>query len=162
LARPNPGCGPITAGVRNTMRSRVPCSTSVDILEKSASSPLECQQKTGQASVYPNGLMTMTLWKMHEDLRRRGGRGAAPEAADSQTTVRCGVRPGGPGELNLIGLPMTAFAPPLSISQGRPVVDRTGLSGPDDIQLARADPLPGIWSRGPSPFPTAARRYLPP
>jgi uncharacterized protein (TIGR03435 family) len=74
----------------------------------------------------------------------RGAGGTAPAAAEAQTAVRCGVRPVGPGEINVIGMPVSALASVLSIMQGRTVVDRTGLKGPYDSQLVFApDPLPG-------------------
>src|SRR6185436_5217416 len=47
FASPNPCCGPIASSVRNTMRSSVPCSTSVDILDECVTVHLECQQETG-------------------------------------------------------------------------------------------------------------------
>jgi uncharacterized protein (TIGR03435 family) len=55
---------------------------------------------------------------------------------------RCGVRPGSPGEVNLIGVQLGAFAAMLSITQGRPVVDGTALTGTYDIQLSIAADTP--------------------
>jgi uncharacterized protein (TIGR03435 family) len=46
---------------------------------------------------------------------------------------------------------VSEFASILSITQGRPVVDRTGLSGPYDIQLLFApDPIPGRGADAPA------------
>ena len=66
------------------------------------------------------------------------GRVGTPAASDATPAQRCGVRPGRPGELNLVGVQIGAFASMLSITQGRPVVDGSGLTGAYDIQLAFA------------------------
>lgn len=72
-----------------------------------------------------------------------GGRGRGDSAAVSDATApRCGVGPGGPGEIHLTGFRINAFASILSIMQGRPVVDGTGLAGPYDIQLTYAPDTP--------------------
>jgi uncharacterized protein (TIGR03435 family) len=77
----------------------------------------------------------------------RGGRGSqAPDASapGTSTNEECGVRPGGPGELNLRGRPLEFFASLLSVTQQRPVIDSTGLTGSYDIHLLFApDPMPG-------------------
>jgi uncharacterized protein (TIGR03435 family) len=64
-----------------------------------------------------------------------------PSAADC-AAQRCGVRPGGPGEVNLTGVQISAFAAMLSITQGRTVVDGTALTGTYDIQLTFAPDTP--------------------
>ena len=77
----------------------------------------------------------------------RGRRGSqAPDASAPGTSANeeCGVRPGGPGELNLRGRPLEFFASLLSVTQQRPVIDSTGLTGSYDIHLLFApDPIPG-------------------
>ena len=56
----------------------------------------------------------------------------------------CGRRPGGPGEFSFAGVPIDLFASIRSLSQGRPVIDRTGLAGIYDIRLLFApDTIPG-------------------
>ena len=60
-----------------------------------------------------------------------------PSTADC-AAQRCGVRPGGPGDVNLTGVQIGAFAAMLSITQGRSVVDGTDLTGMYDIHLAFA------------------------
>jgi uncharacterized protein (TIGR03435 family) len=73
----------------------------------------------------------------------RGRTGQPPAAVDATTQEGCGVRPGGPGELNLAGLAMERFASMLSVMQQRPVIDGTGLTGTYDIHLLFApDPMP--------------------
>ncbi len=59
------------------------------------------------------------------------GRGAQP----NPEAVPCGVRPGGPGRISLIGIPMAQLAPLVSVAVGRPVVDRTGITGIYDIEI---------------------------
>jgi uncharacterized protein (TIGR03435 family) len=58
------------------------------------------------------------------------------------TAQRCGARPGGPGDINLTGVQMSAFAAMLSITQGRTVVDATALTGSYDIHLMFAPDAP--------------------
>jgi len=60
-----------------------------------------------------------------------------PSTADC-VAQRCGARPGAPGDVNLTGVQMGAFASMLSITQGRSVVDGTGLTGVYDIHLTFA------------------------
>jgi len=79
------------------------------------------------------------------DGQRSGG--DAPPAAPVNPLadlLRCGLRPGGPGEVNIVGIPLSLVSAFLSITQGRPVVDATGLKGAYDIHLSWApDPIPG-------------------
>jgi len=85
----------------------------------------------------------------------RLGPSLKPSTADC-AAERCGVRPGGPGEVNLVGAQMAAFGSILSITQGRPVVDGSGLTGSYDIQLSFApDTLNG---RGADAAPVAEVR----
>jgi uncharacterized protein (TIGR03435 family) len=74
----------------------------------------------------------------------RGGRGAAaPAAPDTPPAPDCGLR-SGPGEINVRGVGIGQLAAFLSIAQGRPVVDNTGLTGNYDFHLMFApDPIPG-------------------
>jgi uncharacterized protein (TIGR03435 family) len=75
---------------------------------------------------------------------RRGGGPPAPPP-----NPEC-VQRTGPGEVELKGFPLSTFVALLSLSQGRPVVDRTGLMGNFDIHLTFAPvPLPG---RAPDPI----------
>jgi len=60
-----------------------------------------------------------------------------PSTADC-AAQRCGARTVAPGDVNLTGVQMGAFAAMLSITQGRSVVDGTGLTGMYDIHLAFA------------------------
>jgi uncharacterized protein (TIGR03435 family) len=75
----------------------------------------------------------------------RGGRtGQPPAGSDPPTNEGCGVRPGGPGELNLVGLRLELFASLLSVMQQRPITDSTELTGAYDIHLLFApEPMPG-------------------
>ena len=66
---------------------------------------------------------------------------------------RCGARPGGPGEVNLAGVQMSAFAAMLSITQGRTVVDGTALTGTYDIQLTFAPDTPAGRGADAPPVP---------
>ena len=59
------------------------------------------------------------------------GRGAAP----TPDAVACGPRPGGPGRILLVGIPMAQLAPLISVVVQRPVVDRTGIEGLYDVEL---------------------------
>lgn len=76
-----------------------------------------------------------------------------PSAADCATAQRCGVRSGGPGEVNLTGFQISAFAALLSVTQGRPVVDGTALTGTYDIQLTFAPDLPVVRGADAAPVP---------
>jgi uncharacterized protein (TIGR03435 family) len=80
------------------------------------------------------------------------GRGAAPPpapAADAPPTPPCGLVGSGPGEITVAGINMETFVGFLSITQGRPIVDNTNLTGAYDIHIQFApDPLPG---RDPEP-----------
>jgi len=81
----------------------------------------------------------------------RGRRGVPSAASDSSTTARCGVRSAGPGEIKLTGISMSRLASVLSATQGRPVVDRTGLTEPYDVELVFApDPIPGRGGETPA------------
>jgi len=81
------------------------------------------------------------------------GRGDGGTTTDGAATIRCGIRPGGPGELHLTGVRLAAFASMLSISQGRPVVDGTGLAGTFDIELSFAPEGPFAGRGGDAPVP---------
>jgi uncharacterized protein (TIGR03435 family) len=74
---------------------------------------------------------------------RPGVAPAAPAAdsANSPQTVVCGVRPGGPGRVMLVGVPMNLLASALSLPVGRTVFDKTGLTGLYDVELT-FDPQP--------------------
>jgi uncharacterized protein (TIGR03435 family) len=63
------------------------------------------------------------------------GRGAPPPADGAPPPVPCGPRPGGPGRLMIVGMPMAQLAPMLSIVVGRTVVEKTGLTERYDIEL---------------------------
>ena len=60
----------------------------------------------------------------------------APAGAANPDAVPCGIRPGGAGRISLVGIPMGQLAPLISLVVGRPVVDRTGISGLYDIEMA--------------------------
>jgi uncharacterized protein (TIGR03435 family) len=79
----------------------------------------------------------------------RGGRGAAnPDAPAAPPAADCGLR-SGPGEIDVRGVSIDQLTAFLSIAQGRPVVDNTGLTGNYDFHLMFApDPFPG---RAPDP-----------
>jgi len=66
-----------------------------------------------------------------------GGGALTPEPAGAANpdAVPCGVRPAGAGRISLVGIPMGQLAPLISIVAGRPVVDRTGITGLYDIDL---------------------------
>jgi uncharacterized protein (TIGR03435 family) len=79
-----------------------------------------------------------------------GRGGEAQGGAGSPAAEGCGSRPAGPGEFNFASVPIDLFASILSLSQGRPVIDRTGLAGNYDIRLMFApDPISG---REPDPL----------
>jgi uncharacterized protein (TIGR03435 family) len=82
----------------------------------------------------------------------RGGRIATP--VSPAPTPMCGPRPGGPGRLILEGSPMEQFANLLARAAGRTVVDKTGLSGRYDIDLAYA-PEPAAAGSNAAPDPDA-------
>jgi uncharacterized protein (TIGR03435 family) len=66
-----------------------------------------------------------------------GGRPAEPAepAATAPQAVQCGVRPGGPGRVVLVGVNLSLLASALSLPMGRTVFDRTGLTGLYDVEL---------------------------
>lgn len=67
-----------------------------------------------------------------------------PQANGRAASDGCGLRPGGPGELSFLGGPMAGLVTFLTMSQGRPVIDRAELAGNFDIHLSFApDPIPG-------------------
>jgi uncharacterized protein (TIGR03435 family) len=69
------------------------------------------------------------------------GRGAGPAA--EPPNPECTFRTG-PGEIEIPGAPIGSLVSFLSLTQQKPVVDRTGLTGTFDIHLVFAgDPLPG-------------------
>jgi uncharacterized protein (TIGR03435 family) len=73
---------------------------------------------------------------------RRGAPSPAPGAAGP--SPECGVLGSGPGEIHLGGINMATFAGFLSITQGRPIVDQTNLTGVYDIHFLFApEPFPG-------------------
>lgn len=94
---------------------------------------------------------------------------AAAPATNSQGEAAplCGARPGGPGKINLVGMPMQTFASVLSLLVGRTVADKTGLTGRYDIELSYTPDQPapaGLAAipadpNGPSIF-TAVREQL--
>jgi len=83
------------------------------------------------------------------------GRGAPPPADGASPAVPCGPRPGGPGRLVIVGMPLAQLAPILSLMVGRTVVDKTGLTERYDIELTFTPdrPLPGPDGT-PAPAPT--------
>jgi len=64
-----------------------------------------------------------------------GGRGGLSSIVPDASAAGCGLRSSGPGELDFVGVPITTLTSLLSLSQGRPVIDRTGLTGNYDIHL---------------------------
>ena len=71
--------------------------------------------------------------------------------AQGRGNARCGVRSTGPGNIKLTGIPMSQLAAVLSVTQGRPVVDRTGLTEPYDVELVFApEPIPGRGGETPT------------
>lgn len=62
----------------------------------------------------------------------------APAGASNPDAVPCGVRPAGAGRIQLVGIPMGQLAPLVSLVVGRPVVDKTGITGLYDIELTFA------------------------
>jgi uncharacterized protein (TIGR03435 family) len=62
----------------------------------------------------------------------------APTGTSNPDAVQCGVRPAGAGRIHLVGIPMGQLAPLVSLAVGRPVVDRTGITGIYDIELTFA------------------------
>ena len=59
----------------------------------------------------------------------------APAGASNPDAVPCGVRPAGAGRIQLVGIPLGQLAPLVSLVVGRPVVDKTGITGLYDIEL---------------------------
>jgi uncharacterized protein (TIGR03435 family) len=76
----------------------------------------------------------------------RGGRGCAPRSA-------------GPGDIKLTGIPMSQLAAVLSLTQGRTVIDRTGLTGAYDVELVFA-PEGLLAGRGDAPQVPEGRASL--
>lgn len=72
------------------------------------------------------------------------GRGAPPADAASPgpgpAPVPCGPRPGGPGRFVFVGSQLSLFSGVLSLSLGRTVIDRTGLTGAYDFDVTYAPP----------------------
>jgi len=66
----------------------------------------------------------------------------APAGAANPDAVPCGIRPGGAGRISLVGIPMAQLAPLISVVAGRPVVDRTGLTGLYDIEITFSPQAP--------------------
>jgi uncharacterized protein (TIGR03435 family) len=100
------------------------------------------------------------------------GRGTPPPAdaaSGAPPAVPCGPRPGGPGHIVIVGMAMQQWAPILSLTVGRTVVDRTKLDGRYDIDITftpdRPSPSPdgtqasATISDGPSLF-TALQEQL--
>jgi uncharacterized protein (TIGR03435 family) len=77
------------------------------------------------------------------------GRGVPPPPEVAPPAVPCGVRPGGPGRLVLVGIQMQQFASTLSVIVGRPVVNMTGLTERYDLELT-------YMSDQPAPSPDGA------
>jgi uncharacterized protein (TIGR03435 family) len=98
---------------------------------------------------------------------RCAGRGAPPPDDGAPPAVPCGPRPGGPGRLVIVGMPMAQLAPILSLAVGRTVVDETGLTDRYDIELTFTpersfpgpDASPAAADAGPSLF-TALQEQL--
>jgi uncharacterized protein (TIGR03435 family) len=83
-----------------------------------------------------------------------------PSAVDCDAAARrCGARPGGPGDINLTGVQISVFAAMLSITQGRLVVDGTGLTDRYDIHLVFTPDTPAAPDDRPSIF-TALQEQL--
>jgi len=82
----------------------------------------------------------------------------------AKDAVRCGPRPGGPGKLILVGSPISLTVNLLSLMLQGPVVDKTGLTGKYDLEVAFAPIVPATSPEaadpgGPSIF-TAFREQL--
>jgi bla regulator protein blaR1 len=82
---------------------------------------------------------------LHPSTVTCAGRGATPPADGAPPPVPCGPRPGGAGRLVMVGISMPQLAPMLSLMVGRTAVDRTGLTGLYDFEIAFTPerPLPG-------------------
>jgi uncharacterized protein (TIGR03435 family) len=78
----------------------------------------------------------------------------AADSPDDQRRVVCGVRPGTPGKIVLVGIPINLLASALSVPMGRTVFDKTGLTGLYDVELSFAPELPQV--PGAQPADTAA------
>ena len=91
------------------------------------------------------------------------GRGAPPSgdaaAAAAQQPVPCGPREGGPGRFVFVGSQMSLFAGVLSLSLGRTVIDRTGLTDTYDLEVTYAPPNGPADAGAPSLF-TALQEQL--
>jgi uncharacterized protein (TIGR03435 family) len=75
-----------------------------------------------------------------------------PRGEKTPLAIQCGVQTGTAGGVRLVGVPMGQLAPLVSLVVGRPVVDRTGLTGTYDLELRfSGDPVAG----GPAPDPAA-------
>lgn len=78
---------------------------------------------------------------------------AAIGNAGGPNAVLCGPRPGGPGKLILVGSPIGQLVSLLALTTGRPVVDKTGLTGRYDLELTHAaEPAPGVTAPPPDPL----------
>jgi uncharacterized protein (TIGR03435 family) len=93
------------------------------------------------------------------------GRGAPPTAGDAgaassaQPAVPCGPRPGGPGRFVFVGSQLSLFAGVLSLSLGRTVIDRTGLTDLYDFEVNYAPENGPADANSPSLF-TALQEQL--
>ena len=91
------------------------------------------------------------------------GSAAAKEPAPAGVETRiCGPKNGGAGRLVLVGTPMQQFTSLLALILGRTVIDRTGLTGSYDIDLAYTpeQPIPaGINIPGPPADPNGPSIY---
>jgi len=71
--------------------------------------------------------------------RPLGGDAEPPtDSPTDQPRVVCGVRPGTPGKVVLVGVPINLVASALSVPMGRTVFDKTGLTGLYDVELSFA------------------------
>jgi uncharacterized protein (TIGR03435 family) len=106
---------------------------------------------------------------LHPSTVTCAGRGAPPPAEGAPPAVPCGVRPGGPGRIIMVGVSMQQLAPIVSIAVGRPVTDKTELPGRYDLEFTftpgqqllgpDATPTPNAADSGPSLF-TALQEQL--
>ena len=92
------------------------------------------------------------------------GRGAPPAgdagaASSAQPAVPCGPRPGGGGRFVFVGSQLSLFAGVLSLSLGRTVIDRTGLTDLYDFEVNYAPATAAADVDGPSLF-TALEEQL--
>jgi uncharacterized protein (TIGR03435 family) len=88
-----------------------------------------------------------------------GDRGDAGAGSSAQPAVPCGPRPGGPGRFVFVGSQLSLFAGVLSLSLGRTVIDRTGLTDLYDFEVNYAPENEPADTNRPSLF-TALQEQL--